>query len=679
MGVQIEEKQLVLANSELMEARTERDQFSQESGNPDYQLQKFLATYLRFLYADLHKREKELSLKNEQNKCLWDCPTGNSIIIDHLLQELGDRNMEVQRLEALLKAMKSECQGQKEWQMAAIQGKNESLEEVSSLTAQLEATKDVLHKVVEELTAKKLTLESSERTVSDLTTSLQEKERAIEATNSEIVELGSWMDLKLQELQLLKNEVVHLRNVQVENEYLKLQMAEKDEVNKTLQQQIEDMMQPMDQDGPMADAVRVEKAHLKKKLNDTRLELQEVKILNYKKVAEIRELEARVCDLELEKVKLVNAGSEWLCAVKDLKQERVHLLSEVKASSELNNLTEDYEVLKRNFQNKREEMETTTNKLKMQVKSSHSEVEQIRNAVKPMEGSDGHGMKVAMGMQKQITARRGQIDALQSKTQVLEEAMVNRKKASLQFAKRQDIVQRWEQEPVRLNLQHTLDVKELKGPGYTSNSSVKPCLLQPSFAAHSHSYVPSSQSAARFLSHVIVLIQHCTKPNTKEYTTRDLKQLIQELRSMINGEPPVPLGKSEEDGRAPSLAVSYVAVDDRIRDCITESSLRLEICHRSNNSLRESTEGSKSDETLSRPLGSMSSMIRNQEKRIHRVKDQEKKLLKGYITCLSFKRASSPAPLPILEIRVWHWKLQASDHLVYPVTSPSLRLSRGPI
>lgn len=34
-------------------------------------------------------------------------------------------------------------------------------------------------------------------------------------------------------------------------------------------------------------------------------------------------------------------------------------------------------------------------------------------------------MKVAMGMQKQITAKRGQMDALQSKIKFLEEAMTN--------------------------------------------------------------------------------------------------------------------------------------------------------------------------------------------------------------------------------------------------------------
>ncbi|VFV44263.1 Hypothetical predicted protein [Lynx pardinus] len=615
------EKQLVLANSELTEARTERDQFSQESGNLDDQLQKLL--------ADLHKREKELSLEKEQNKRLWDRDTGNSITIDHLRRELDDRNMELQRLEALLKAMKSECQGQMERQMAAIQGKNESLEKVSSLTAQLESTKEMLRKVVEELTAKKMTLESSERTVSDLTASLQEKERAIEATNSEITKLRSRVDLKLQELQHLKTEGDHLRNVQTECEALRLQMAEKDKVIEILRQQIENMTQLVGQHGRTAGAMQVEKAQLEKEINDRRLELQEFKILKDKKDAKIRELEARVSDLELEKVKLVNAGSERLRAVKDIRQERDQLLNEVKTSrNELHSLSEDYEVLKRNFRNKTEEMEATTNKLKMQLKSAQSELEQTRNTLKSMEGSDGHAMKVAMGMQKQITAKRGQIDALQSKIQFLEEAMTTANKekhflkeeknklsqelstvateknkmagelevlrsqerrlkekvanmevaldkASLQFAECQDIIQRQEQESVRLKLQHTLDVKELQGPGYTSNTSVKPRLLQPSSATRSHSNVPSSQSTASFLSH------HSLKPNTlKEDPTRDLKQLLQELRSVINEEPAVPLGKPEEEGRTPSLGASSVAV--------------------SNNSLRDSTEGSKSSETLSR-------------------------------------------------------------------------------
>ncbi|XP_056659264.1 coiled-coil domain-containing protein 158 isoform X13 [Monodelphis domestica] len=564
------EKQLVLANSELNEARTERDQFSQESGNLDDQLQKLL--------ADLHKREKELSLEKEQNKRLWDRDTGNSITIDHLRRELDDRNMEVQRLETLVKTMKTECQGQMERQMAAIQGKNESLEKVSSLTAQLESTKEMLRKVVEELTAKKMTLESSERTVSDLTQSLQEKERAIEATNAEITKLRSRVDLKLQELQHLKNEGDHLRNVQSECEALKLQMVEKDKVIEILRQQIENMTQLVGQHGRTAGAMQVEKTQLEKEINDRKLELQEFKIIKDKKDSKIRELEARLSDLELEKVKLVNAGSERLRAVKDMKQERDQLLAEVKNSrNELSSLSEDYEVLKRNYRNKSEEMECTTNKLKMQLKSAQTELEQTRNTLKTMEGSDGHAMKVAMGMQKQITAKRGQIDALQSKIQFLEEAMTNASKASLQFAECQDIIQRQEQESVRLKLQHTMDVKELQTPGYSPSPSVKQRIITslPSSRPHSAN-LPSSQSSISYVSHVPPKVSAL-----KEDPTRDLKQLLHELRSVINEEPSVSVPKNDGDiGRPPPGGGIHMGVDDAVRDPLTESKLRTELFNR---------------------------------------------------------------------------------------------------
>ncbi|XP_027710383.1 coiled-coil domain-containing protein 158 isoform X8 [Vombatus ursinus] len=552
------EKQLVLANSELTEARTERDQFSQESGNLDDQLQKLL--------ADLHKREKELSLEKEQNKRLWDRDTGNSITIDHLRRELDDRNMEVQRLETLVKTMKTECQGQMERQMAAIQGKNESLEKVSALTAQLESTKEMLRKVVEELTAKKMILESSERTVSDLTLSLQEKEQAIEVTNTEITKLRSRVDLKLQELQHLKNEGDHLRNVQSECEALKLQMVEKDKVIEILRQQIENVTQLVGQHGRTAGAMQVEKTQLEKEINDRKLELQEFKIIKDKKDSKIRELEARLSDLELEKVKLVNAGSERLRVVKDMKQERDQLLAEVKNSrNELCSLSEDYEVLKRNYRNKSEEMECTTNKLKMQLKSAQVELEQTRNTLKTMEGSDGHG----------------ELEILRSQERRLKEKVANMEialdKASLQFAECQDIIQRQEQESVRLKLQHTLDVKELQGPGYTPSSSAKQRLVPSLPTSRPHSTnLPSTQSAISYVSHVPTKV-----PVLKEDPTRDLKQLLLELRSVINEEPSVSPVKNDGDpGRPAPGGAAHLGADDAVRDPIAESKLRTEMFNR---------------------------------------------------------------------------------------------------
>lgn len=47
--------------------------------------------------------------------------------------------------------------------------------------------------------------------------------------------------------------------------------------------------------------------------------------------------------------------------------------------------------MKRDYQDKIEEMENTANRLKMQLKSAQAELEQTRTALKTMEGSDGHG------------------------------------------------------------------------------------------------------------------------------------------------------------------------------------------------------------------------------------------------------------------------------------------------
>lgn len=47
--------------------------------------------------------------------------------------------------------------------------------------------------------------------------------------------------------------------------------------------------------------------------------------------------------------------------------------------------------MKRDYQDKVEEMEKTANRLKTQLKSAQLELEQTRNVLKTMEGSGGHG------------------------------------------------------------------------------------------------------------------------------------------------------------------------------------------------------------------------------------------------------------------------------------------------
>ncbi|XP_060134357.1 coiled-coil domain-containing protein 158 isoform X4 [Zootoca vivipara] len=568
--------------------------------------------------SELHKKDMELNLEKEQNKRLWDRDTGSSITIDHLRRELDNKNMELQRMEAIVSSMKMESQGQMERQMSAIKEKNESIERMASMASQQESTKEMLRKAVEELTEKKVSLDAAEKHVAELTLCLQEKERVIEATNEEIQKLRGRVDGKLQELQVLKSESDHMRSVRSDCDSLKLQVVEKEKVIEILRKQVENMTQIVGQHSRTAGSMEMEKCQLAKEVNDKKMELQELKILLDKKDIQVRELEARLSEMELEKVKLMNASSERLRALKDVSMEKEELMSEVKSSRiELATLADELESMKSSYRDKSEELETTVGKLRVQLKSAQIELEQTRATVKTMEGSDGHGnpMKVAMGMQKQITAKRGQIDALQSKIKFLEEAMTNATKekhylkeernkltqelscvaslnnkmagelevlksqdkrlreklatmeaaldkASMQFAECQCIMQRQEQEAMRFKLQHTLDVKELQGPGYLMGSS----LARPRLSTLPHSYSSSAPASQAFAGHIIPSRASCSG---KDDPLRDLKQLLQELRCTIDEIPSTILPRRESDSEPDSiLEGTSNLLDLASRDCI---------------------------------------------------------------------------------------------------------------
>ncbi|KAL7982167.1 hypothetical protein Chor_001224, partial [Crotalus horridus] len=392
------EKQLHLVHSEMTEAQIERDQYSQESGNLDDEVQQLL--------AELHKKDVELNLEKEQNKRLWDRDTGSSITIDNLRRELDNKNMELQRLDSIVRSLQVECEGQ--------------------IQRQLNSTKDKLHKTVQELSERKLSLDSAERLIADLRSSHLEKERVIERTNDEIQQLRGRVDSKRQEFQQLKSESELLRSVQSDCESLKVQLMEKEKVIEILQKQIESM-------------------------------------------TEI----ASLSDMELEKVKLMNVCSERLRVLKEMKLEREELVNEIKAT-----------------------------------------------------------MKVAMGMQKQITAKRGQIDALQSKIKFLEEAMTNATKEKHYLKEERNRLSQELSCMAALNNKLAGELEILK----SQDKRLKDKLLTMEAALDK---IPSKLKYS------------------KEDPLRDLKQLLQELRSTIDEIPSAILPQTESDSD-PDLSSTLV-------------------------------------------------------------------------------------------------------------------------
>ncbi|XP_016108281.1 coiled-coil domain-containing protein 158-like isoform X4 [Sinocyclocheilus grahami] len=250
--------------------------------------------------------------------------------------------------------------------------------------------------------------------------------------------------------------------------------------------------------------------------------------------AALRQAEFRFSTVEREKACQQAALSEKICNVDQLTLEKQQMTAELGVRRmQLTQLKEGQEVLKELLGSKTCELEQENLKLKTQLKTLRAELDQANSSLRTLEGADGHGLRVALGMQKQITAKREQIDFLQSRIQLLEEAIEKLKmekhrqallvkrqtqellseregrrrlesevealcsqerelkskaqrleaalyKMSDSFAECQDFIHKQEQELMRLKLQHALDIKELQSQNWrnVSRSPVSSYTLQ---------------------------------------------------------------------------------------------------------------------------------------------------------------------------------------------------------
>ncbi|XP_056275159.1 coiled-coil domain-containing protein 158-like isoform X2 [Pseudoliparis swirei] len=250
---------------------------------------------------------------------------------------------------------------------------------------------------------------------------------------------------------------------------------------------------------------------------------------------EIQQLRA---ELERHKSDLAAAGQDRLQLQASVAEQRLRVQEETLENQQLTiqmdiqclkllTLTKEQEELRQLHSCKNEEHEGAALKLQSQLRNTHEELEQFRRTLRTLKGSDGHGLQVAMDMQKEITARREQVDSLQCKIQHLEEindklyqekhyqslgnqrqlqslTLIREEKRQLgdelealrskdkqlrewigqletilhtmteSFADCQEFFQLKEQDFLRLKLQHALDLKELQGQNLHTALNVPP-------------------------------------------------------------------------------------------------------------------------------------------------------------------------------------------------------------
>ncbi|KAJ8415592.1 hypothetical protein AAFF_G00425720 [Aldrovandia affinis] len=376
----------------------------------------------------------------------------------------------------------------------------------------------------------------------------------------------------------------HTQALKAEGDILQLKLEDKEKMVEMLQLQMEGMTQLSLQHSHTIDMLQEEKKWLISETDKQQLEILQLKA-GWEQRSHI------LGALEQEQSQQKGTLSEKTRTLHELTLDKQRLTVELEVQHvQLDSLKEEHEALMKTHISKIEELEDNATNLRGQLQSVHADLYQAQTTLRTLEGADEHGMKVALGMQRRITAKREQIDTLQSRIQMLEEtsekltkekrqqaaeckrqsqelASVIAEKQQLEtavetlhylekqlrdkvgkleaaldkmserFSECQDFIQQQEQEFMRLKLQHALDVKELQGQNLRANGNLR---LSPTCNPSVPTYPLRLQNLPL---------------SEQDNPTLELRTLVKELRNVIEeDERSSPMDRSpSERARRPEL------------------------------------------------------------------------------------------------------------------------------
>ncbi|XP_060895044.1 coiled-coil domain-containing protein 158-like [Labrus mixtus] len=427
-------------------------------------------------------------------------------------------------------------------------------EEVKVLRGRLEAAMEQLIRGGEEKTCIEALLEQR----------AQEGRLYQELLEKKTQELHFRQQESQQHLARLEEAQRQCQVLRSERETLRLQLDNQERKIDVLRLQMESGVQMTVQNSRTIDNLYQENSLLSNQLNQHKADIQQIR-------AELEQSKSDLAAAEQERQRLQASVADQTQRVQEETLTKQELTSQLEVQHmQFLTLKEEHQQLQQLFSSKSEEHKGAVLKLQSQLRNTHNELDQVKSTLRTLEGADGHGLQVAMEMQKKITDRREQIDSLQGKIQHLEEAMeklhqekrqqglqhqhqlqeltfIREEKRQLRsemealcskdkqlkerisqleailhkmsesFADCQDFIQLQEQEFFRLKLQHALDLKELQGQNLTAPSD----LNSPSPSALPAP--PSSQHASN---------THITQ---KESSVKESRSLVKEVRGVISG------------------------------------------------------------------------------------------------------------------------------------------------
>ncbi|XP_047448115.1 coiled-coil domain-containing protein 158-like isoform X2 [Mugil cephalus] len=432
-------------------------------------------------------------------------------------------------------------------------------EEVTVLRGQLEVAREQLNKAEEDKTCLQALLELK----------VQEGRQSQELLQEKNEELRFRQQEALEHLTKLEETQSQCKTLQAEQEELKLKLNDREKTIDVLRMETESSVQITVQHRHTIDSLHQENSLLSNQLNQHKLEIQQLR-------AEIDQHKSDLAVVKHERRQLQASLTEKSQRVREDALEKRQLTAQLELlRMQLLTLTNEHKELQQVHSCKNEEHEGVVLKLQSQLRNAHDELDQMRSTLKTLVGADGHGLHVALDMQKEITAKRDQVDSLQGTIQYLKENMdklhqekryqhmeaqrqlreltfVKEEKRQLinelealcsndkqlrgriseleailhkmseSFANCQDFTQLQEQEFFRLKLQHALDLKELQGQNLCT--AINPPDLY-SVAPSTHTNPSSPQHACNTQ----------IKSNRQQKSpARKLRSLVRELQGVIS-------------------------------------------------------------------------------------------------------------------------------------------------
>ncbi|KAK2837936.1 hypothetical protein Q5P01_015148 [Channa striata] len=478
--------------------------------------------------------------------------------------------------------------------------------EIKTLRGSLEVSREKLCQAREENTCLEALLEQRVQEWRKSQELLQEKEEELQ--------------LRQEETSRLEKAVSQCQTLHEDRETLRLKLEDKEKMINILRLQVHSSIQMIEQHSHTIDNLQQDNSLLSNQLNQHKIEIQQLG-------AELDQHKSDLAAAEREKRQLQASVAEQRQQVQEETLKKQALFSQLEFQRiKLLTLKKEHKELQQMHSCRKEEQAGAVLELQSQLRDTYDELDQVRRNLRTLEGAEGHGLQVAMDMQKEITARREQVDSLQGKIQHLQEALeklhqeksyqnlesqrqlqeltclreekgqlVNELEAfhtkdqqlrerigeletilhkmSGSFANCQDFIQLQEQEFFRLKLQHALDLKELQGKHLHAAVKEPPSVID--------LLTPSALTVPSFPLHISNT--QTKSKRQQENPTQDLRSLVKELRGAIseNYRPHTDNGVTVNGAhrrRSAPERVHSTAYDDTAKEAKADSTLKRKMC-----------------------------------------------------------------------------------------------------